>query len=229
MTNQEFIDNLSSQAKHIIFDYDYKNPQRDKINVFITKNRSQLNTSIPDRYIIEVKQKSNFHQMEYEFLHEFFHCVQIDSGFPYVQATSSEYTKLAAAISSVVLDLDVTERLNNVNYFYNQKDLTESINTMKKLILISKTDTITNNFIYEINQYIYMCCKIAFIKFLYDKPHEIEQLLNILKINAKDMYKSQSIIYNSIKRIGYNTPQNVYKLFKTLIRELKLEGYIKIS
>nr|DAE28849.1 MAG TPA: hypothetical protein [virus sp. ctmTa7] len=34
MTNQEFIDNLSSQAKHIIFDYDYKNHNNNRRYIY---------------------------------------------------------------------------------------------------------------------------------------------------------------------------------------------------
>ena len=229
MTSQDFLEKLSPQAKQIVSNYININSNKNKITVFITDYRSQMNAAIQDEYIIEIKQNPIFYQMEYEFLHEFFHCIQKDNGFPHIHAISPTYTKMAANISSVILDLDVTERLSKVGYPFNPNCLEESLNSVRKLLVISNNDSSVKKFIYEPNQFIYMSAITAYIRINYDKQNRIDQLLDIMKLYLPDMYRSQSIIYRSIKRVGYNTPQKVYKLLKILIRELKLEKYIEIS
>lgn len=229
MTNQEFISGLSPKAKQIISDYNCTDSKKRTIVVFVTDNRSQVNVSYPDKYIIEVKKNPVFSNMEYELLHEFYHCVQMDENFPNIHAITPNYTKLASSLSSTVLDLDVTDRLTTVGYPFNPEQLKDSLNTIRTLIIIASNDVSVKEKIHETNQYIYMCAMIAFIRINYNKPDEIEQLLQILKTNAHDFFQTQSVIYNAIKRIGYDTPKKAYKLFKTLIRELKLINYIQIS
>ena len=228
MTNQDFINSLSPKATQIISSYSCKKDKKD-IVVVLSENESQLNFTNPEKYIIEVKRKESFEQMEYELLHEFFHCVQMDENFPSLTPIDYSYSKIASSLSSTVLDLDVNKRLEKWNYFYNSSGLKNSINDIRKLIFISQNDSLVYDEIHEMNQYINICSMIAFVRI--NSPHiaEINQLLKILSENAKDFYKTQSVIFNTINKIGFNSPQKVHKVFKTLIRELKLEKYIKIS
>lgn len=229
MTNQEFINALSPKAKQIISAYNCTDSKKRTIVVFVTDNRSQVDVSFPDKYIIEVKENSVFSNMEYALLHEFYHCVQMDENFPNIHAVTSSYTRLASSLSSTVLDLDVNDRLTKAGYPYNSEQLKGLLDRIRKIIVIASNDTSIKNEIHEINQYIYLCSMIAFIRINYNKPDEIEQLLQILKTNAQDFFQTQSAIYNAIKKIGYDTPKKAYKLFKTLIRELELSDYVQIS
>ncbi len=229
MTVNEFINALSPKAKQIIYNYEYINNNRNTIIINFTDSRSQVNLSHQDRYIIEIKRNPILYNMEYDLLHEFYHCVQIDQGFPSVDHTLSKYQKLATIISSAVLDLDVNERLVKVGYPLNYFYLKRSLDEIRKIILISNNDSSVNQEIHEITNYMYICTKIAFIRINYNNQNEVDQLLQILKNNAIDCFKTQSIIYNTIVKTGYNTPQKSYKTLKTLIRELKLNDYIHIS
>ena len=229
MNNQEFIDKLSSKVKQIVLNYEYKNPTKNRIIVQITDERTRVDLSYDNKYIIEIKYSPIFNDMEYGFLHEFFHCVQYDEGFPYVVPITFQYHKMASAISSIILDLDVQDRLTKYGYKYNSTLLKESIDTIRKSIIISSYDKEVKQEINEINQYIYICCKIAFIRINYNNEDEVKQLLNIVKQYKPDIEKIQSIIYDSIYSIGYNTPKKVYKFLKKIIRELKLNKFVRIS
>ena len=229
MNNQEFIEKLSPKAKQIINNYEYKNPHKNHIIVQISHNRSQVNVGYQDRYLIEVRYQPIFSKMEYEFLHEFFHCIQYDEGFPHIISITSRYNKMASAISSAILDLDVHDRLINNGYMYDSTLLKKSIDTIRKSIIISFHDKAIKQEINEINQFIFICCKIAFIRINYKNQNEINQLLNVINRYAPNIGKAQSAIYNAIYKTGYDTPAKVYKVFKQIIRELKLSNFVKIN
>lgn len=228
MNNQEFIDKLSSKVKQIVLNYEYKNPTKNRIIVQITDERTRVDLSYDNKYIIEIKYSPIFNDMEYGFLHEFFHCVQYDEGFPYVVPITFQYHKMASAISSIILDLDVQDRLTGNGYMYDNAPLKDAVDLIRKSVIISSYDEAVKQEIYEINQFIYICCKIAFIRINYNNKNDIQQLLDIVNQHAPYIERNQSIIYDAIYRTGYNTPKKVYKFFKQIIRELRLSNFIKI-
>ena len=227
MTNQEFLDSLSDKAKNIIQDYECQT-QKNNVIVYLD-NRSFMEANIDGTYIIHVNQNNPFDIMEYEFLHEFYHCVQKDEGYPHISQTHIKYQKLAAYLTSVVLDLDVINRMNNIGYSYDDSTLDEKVKTIIKLIKLSSLDIEVRNEIHELFQYNKLCLSIAFCRILYSNQYKINYILQLAENNTPYIYKTQSIIYNTITKIGYDTPRKTYKIFKTLIRELKLSDYVTIS
>ena len=79
MTNEEFINALSAKAKTIVQNYQCKS-KIQSIKVVLS-DKSKM-TIIDDSYVIYVNQNNSLDEMEYLFLHEFFHCIQKDMGFP---------------------------------------------------------------------------------------------------------------------------------------------------
>lgn len=227
MKNQEFLNSLSVKAKNIIQNYQCKN-NKTTIEIFLD-DKSYVEINIEDKYIIHINKNNSLDEMEYEFVHEFYHCIQKDDGYPNISQTHIKYQKLAAYLTSVVLDLDVINRMNNIGYSYDDSVLDEKIETIIKLIKLSTLDVEACNEIHELFQYNKLCLSIAFCRMLYSNQDKINYILQLAKNNAPDIYKTQSIIYNAITKIGYDTPRKTYKVFKTLIRELKLSDYVTIS
>lgn len=227
MNNQEFLNLLSRRAKNIVYNYEIITNKKP-IKVILDKY-SALDTSFDNMYIIHVNQNNSIDIMEYDFLHEFLHCVQKDEGFPSVYYNNIKYKMLAETISSMVLDLNVIKRLNAYGYPYNSNELKENINNIRNLMNIAKINSEVKIEMHETNQYFNICFMIAFCRLEYDNGNELIQLLQIVQKNASDFYKTQSIIYDTIIKYGYNIPKQVYKIFKTLIRGLKLYNYVRIS
>lgn len=228
MTNDEFINALSPKAKQIIESYACKR-KKNRIIICLNEEHTKVDVSDPNQYIIEVRQTASLYDMEYRLLHEFFHCVQMEEGFSYVSQTSVEYGRIASAISYVVLDLDVNNRLEEVGYPYNPDGLKNILDTTWKLTIMAKTDATVERELHKPNEFFYRCAITAFIRINYNNADEIGKLLNLLKQNAPDIYKAQAVIYNTVKEVGFDTPKKAYTVFKTLIRELRLENYIQIS
>lgn len=140
MTSQEFIDNLSSKAKEIISNYECSSLNKRKIIIYLTDDFTRVDTSNPDAYIIYVKKHDSFNDMEYEFLHEFYHCVQKDEGFPNVSQTNIKYHRMASEISSAVLDYDVYDRLLTQGYYENQNKIKNIFLETKKILIVASKE-----------------------------------------------------------------------------------------
>ena len=119
MTNQEFINNLSPKAKEIISSYKPKDLSKYNIKVCLNDEHTRVNVSNPDAYIFEIKRQTSFYDMEYALLHEFYHCVQKDSGFPSTSQVDIKYQNISSYLSSIVLDCDVYDRLLKNGYKEN--------------------------------------------------------------------------------------------------------------
>ena len=226
MTNNEFLNLISDKAKGLINNYPCKTNKTD-IKVFLDE-RSYVETNIKNMYVIHVNKNNSLENMEYDLLHEFFHCVQIDEGYPSVYQKDIKYKDLATNISSMVLDLDVNNRLKEVGYLIKRDNISTGINDIKKLIMISKKDQSVYNEMREMCQYNYFCLLIAYYRLTHNDQNEISQSIKVIKENAYDFYKTQELIYNTVVKTRYDSPKKVYKIFKTLIRELKLSNYVEI-
>lgn len=227
MTNNEFLNSISKNAKNIIFNYQLKS-NKNIIKVFLD-NKSYVDYGYENMYIIYVNKNNPIDIMEYELLHKFYHCVQKDQGFPSATQKNIIYQKLAGYISSVVLDLDIIEHLDELGYKFDDNYLYRNIQNYKSLIEMSKFDKEAYKYLYNINEYVHICSMFAFCRLKCSNKNPINQLLQTLKITERTIYDSQEIIYNAIARYGYRTPKKALKTFKTIIRELELDSYIEIS
>lgn len=228
MTNQDFVDSLSTKAKNIIENYQCNNTIKRKIVVYLNDTTTRVNMSQPDMYIFEIKKKESFYDMEYSFLHEFYHCVQRDSGFPYTSQTNIKYETLSGYISSIVLDCDVYNRLLGDGYKENPNVLCSAINDIQKTFFVISREKQFENYINDIEHQIFYAGKMVLISEFYDDRNSINNLIDFTKINFPIIYKDYIIFVDAIKRYGFYSPENVHKIFKTIIRELKIEEFVTI-
>ena len=135
MTNQEFLQTLSKKAQDIV-SQNIQKYNNLTFEVFYS-NVSKVISNNTSNYIIYIKNNIP-EDTEYRFLHEFFHCIQYEEGFPSIIPQSEEYKDLASGLSSIILDLDIRERLENNGYFQDLKYIKEFINIEIKMLNMIK-------------------------------------------------------------------------------------------
>lgn len=124
MTKDEFLPTISQNAQDIV-NQNLQKFSKLSFEVFYS-DESKVVSDNSSHYIIYVK--NDFpDDTEYRFLHEFFHCIQYEEGFPSIVKYDEKYKELATYLSSIILDLDVRDRLEANGYF-------QDIKYMKKLI-----------------------------------------------------------------------------------------------
>ena len=228
MTNQEFVDSFSPKAKEIISNYQCNSNNKRKIIVYLNDTVTRVNMDHPDAYIFEIKKEESFYDMEYSFLHEFYHCVQRDSWFPYICQTDIKYKKLSSFLSSIVLDCDVYNRLLNFGYKENPNILHSELNNIHDTLFVISKENQFSNYLNDVENQIFYAGKIVLIsKFCNDK-YNINKLIDFTKIYFPIIYKDYKIIIDALKRFGFSSPKNVRKIFKTVIRELKIDEFVTI-
>lgn len=162
-----------------------------------------------------------------KFLHEFFHCIQQEEGFPTLYSTNFKYKNLAVELSSFVLDLDVGDRLvtNGYKRGLNYKD---AIIKSKQLIEYVKSSNNRNVFT-DIEDVVGQGGILAFLKYFNSHNKEIEKLINCTKNICPQIYKAYVIMYNGINMYPYNTPNGVYDIYNFILAELNLQDYVAIN
>lgn len=70
-----------------------------------------------DNYVIFVKKDKESETFETTLLHEFFHCLQYEDGFPSITRIDGTKDKFIIELSSFVLDLDVGDRLSSIMFY----------------------------------------------------------------------------------------------------------------
>ena len=131
MTKEEFLPRLSIKGQNIV-EENLKLYARMKFQVFYS-DVSYMESHSNSEYTIYVK-KDVEEDIEYRFLHEFFHCVQYETGFPQLTAIDDKYKELATSISSLILDLNIRERLENNGYYQDIKYIKRSVKEVTKLL-----------------------------------------------------------------------------------------------
>lgn len=162
-----------------------------------------------------------------KFLHEFFHCMQQEEGFPTLYGTNLKHKNLAVELSSFVLDLNVGDRLvaNGYKRGLNYKD---AINKTKQLIEYVKS---TNNktIFTNIDDVVGQGGVLAYLKYFNSSNKEIEKLINYTKNICPKIYKAYVIMYKGINMYPYNTPNDVYNIYNFILTELNLQDHIAIN
>lgn len=123
MTKDEFISSLSEKAQNIVEQNLHKFSELN-FDVFYS-NYSKMVSDSSSHYIIYVADNVK-EDIEYRFLHEFFHCVQEEEGFPNIISKDEKYKELTSHLSSIILDLDVRERLEKNGYYQDLKYIKET-------------------------------------------------------------------------------------------------------
>lgn len=228
MTNQEFIDSLSQKAKKIITNYQYKNINKTDIIVYLNNTVNRVNMDHPNTYIIEIKKQESLYDMKYAFLHEFCHYIQSDSGFPYINYINVNYKTLSECLSSIVLDCDVYNRLLEKWYKENPNILHSEFNNIYDTLFVISREKKFGNYLNDIDHQIYYAGKLVILSKFYDNDINVKSITNLVKNKFPIIYKDYNIFINAIKRYGFTSPKSVRKIFKTIIRELKIDEFVTI-
>lgn len=222
MTKEQFLQTLSLKAQNIVKDNLKKFP-----NVTFKVYYADVSKMISEgnsNYIIYVK-NDVLEDIEYRFLHEFFHCIQHEEGFPNLETISYKYKELSNSIMSLILDLDIRERLEDNGYFqdlkYIKKSISISIQLLKSIQRINNKEKLTS-----IDDFI------TYAGFLLTS--------DIAKINNKELFVLLSkqrpmviryyvVFTDSVKLYSYKNADGVSNIFSYILEKFKLDSFIKIQ
>lgn len=228
MTNQEFIDKLSPKAKKIISSYELKNSNKRNIVIYLNYAHTRVDMSDPNKYIFEIKIQDSLYDMEYALLHEFYHCIQRDNGFPYTICKNSEYQKISSYISSIILDCDVYDRLLNDGYKENPDILHRNFVEIQKLFMFLLEEKEHKNFLDFLDNQIFYSGKLLLLSKYYDKKDAIIKLIDLSKRFYPLIYNCYCIFFNEIQKFGFSSPETTRKIFENVIENLNLAKFIEI-
>lgn len=215
MTNQEFINNLSPKAKSIISSYICNdNSVKRDIIVYLTNDYTRVNISDPDKYIFEIKRQDSFYDMEYALLHEFYHCVQKDCGFPNITYIDNNYQNTSSYIASIILDCDVYNRLLDDGYKENPEILHKRFLEIQALFLLLREEKEHASYLDPIENQILYAGKLLLLSKYYDKKDDVTRLLNF----SKNLYPA---IYNDYRIFLMRYRDMALRLQKVLEKYLK--------
>ena len=179
-----------------------------------------------DYYEICINNNTEVNCFDEKFLHEFFHCIQYEEKFPHLNETDKKYNELATELSSFVLDLDVGDRLVTNGYARNStfdESIIESFRLLEYVKIINDNKTFTS-LIDAMGQ----GGILAHLKYFDDNNDKVEDLITKTKNIRPIIYKYFKIMYKGIKMYSHNSPKDVYKIYKFLLRELNLQNYLSI-
>lgn len=222
MTKDEFIPTLSLKAQNIVQE-NLKLFHNKSFEVFYSDTSKMVAKDNSD-YAIYVK-NDNVEDIEYRFLHEFFHCVQYETGFPQLTDIHPDYDIISTSISSLILDLDVRERLENNGYYQDLKYIKESVKMQTKILKMikqfkDKEDMTSLDDIIGIAG-IMLTSDIANVK--------NNELFSYAKITRPKAVKYYGIFKNSIELYSYNDASGVNDIFTYLLEKLELTSFMKVE
>lgn len=221
MTKEEFLPMLSRKAQNIVTQniQIYNNLT---FEVFYSNASKVISNNAPS-YIIYVKNNIQ-EDTEYRFLHEFFHCVQYEEGFPTIISQSEEYKDLASSLSSIILDLDVRERLENNGYFQDLKYIREFISVETKMLNMIKQykdkTQLSNLYDYIDISGLLITSDIAKI--------DNKKLLNLVAMTRPKIIGYYKVFCDCLEKYSYSSCEDVEKIFNILIDKFNLASHIQV-
>lgn len=222
MTKDEFIVTLSSKAQSIVEEH-LKLFHSKSFQVFYSDVSKVVIKDNSDYFIYVKNDKPE--DIEYRFLHEFFHCVQYETGFPQLTNIDSEYEVISTSISSLILDLDIRERLENNGYYQDLKYIKESVKMQTRLLKMIKQIKDKEEMT-SLDDIIGMAGIMLTSDIANVKNNELYSYIKITRPNAIKYYK---ILKDSVKLYSYNTALGVNDIFTYLLEKLELTAFMKIE
>lgn len=222
MTKDEFFPTLSIKAQNIVQE-NLKLFHNKSFQVFYShESRTEIRDNA-DYYIYIKNDKAE--DLEYKFLHEFFHCVQYETGFPLIVYTNFDYRIIATSITSLILDLDIRERLRKNGYYQDIKYIKEAVklqtNILKMIERCKDEEEMTS------------LDDIVGIAGIMLTSHTADVKNDKLFLHAKSTrpltVKYYEKFKSSIELFSYNSAVGVYNIFTYLLEELELKSFMKIE
>ena len=217
---EKFVSSLSVKAQNIVKKYmeQYEDLSFEVLYTDETKMISENGT-----YIICLDKKNTL-DIEYRFMHEFFHCIQDKEGFPSLIPINNEYRDLAAELSSIILDLNIYKRLEEYEYYQTTKYEKELVRgDIQLLEIINKYHDKK-----ELNSqedFINLAGTIVTSDILKVDNSKMVNLIKQTRYKAINYYKT---FKNILDKYDYNVPDDVFMIFKMLIVEFNLSSYVKV-
>lgn len=213
MTKEEFLPILSQKAQDIV------NQNLQKFNklsfeVFYS-DESKVVSDNTSHYIIYVKNNIP-NDTEYRFLHEFFHCIQYEEGFPSIVKCDEEYEEFATYLTSIILDLDVRERLENNGYFQDLKYIKELIKAYIKMLKLLQQFHDKHE-LTSIDDMITLGGLIITSDIAKVDNKKLVSLVKRVRPRAISYYK---VFCECIEKYSYNDAKDVEKILEVLIKRL---------
>ena len=196
-----------------------------KILLFDYEEYSHVKTK-EDCYIIFVKREKKSNEFEIAILHEFFHCLQYEENFPSISRIDGTYDKFTDELSSYVLDLDVGDRLSKYGYdrFVGYKEMIESY---LSIFYYAKL-TGDKSFLFNIDENLGLSEFLSYLNY-FNFDSELKELIPLVKEYIPNVFDNYKIISKGLSLYSHNNKKGVYKIFKYIIKGLKLEDNVKIT
>lgn len=223
MTKEDFLPTLSEKAQNIVNDNMKFWSNNRTFSVFYSNNCSKAVSKNNCDYVIYVKNDIS-KEIECRFLHEFFHCVQFEEGFPSLVGNDDKYKELATFLSSIILDLNVMKQLEDNGYFqhikYIEKSIDSSIKFLELLEKYNLKEEITNTI-----DIINMAGLIITSELTNINNKKFVMLIKKLRPKVFEYY---TVFFESLKMYSYNTAEDVKEIFEYLLKHFNLTSFIKI-
>ncbi len=223
MTKDEFLPTISQKAQDIVI-YNLKPFKNNPSFTVFYSDDSRIVSKGNHDYIIYVKNDDS-DDTEYRFLHEFFHLVQEEEGFPHITARGEEYKELAAFLSSIVLDLDVRGRLESNGYFQDLKYMKKLIKAYIKMLKLLKQHNDKHE-LTSVPEMIDLAGLIITSDMANVNNKELILLIKAVRPKTISYYK---VFCECIEKYSYNDANDVEKIFQHLINSLNFSSFVEIQ
>lgn len=163
----------------------------------------------------------NASDIEYNFMHEFFHCVQHEEGFPSLYITNSDAKIDGDMISSYILDFNVRYLLKKYQYDdHNNHD----INLYNSLYnIFSSFGKQNTNFI--IKNRIDNAMAVTYLIMQKDNNRN-RKLLSLIKKRDRNTYEICQFFLKILSEYDYNTEDGIRHIFNRIQNYFNLESSI---
>lgn len=232
MTGQEFIASLSPVAHRIMSIYQFK--EEKPIALHITDNVEKpcfMVRDDPNCYPLYINPDALGPMAEKMFIHQFFHCMQIEENFPFLKSKTPEdqqTVQLAEAVNSLVLDMFVNHALKDNGYPMDVNEL----NQLKQELHFRFRYFTENNvpFVTEearYSEYLY-ATQIARLYFELDtkSARSLQKEADAFNTNIKAI---SSAFINIIKAYPYDTHVGCHYIFDHLVDQLGLTDILLVD
>lgn len=176
-------------------------------------------------YTIYIKYDDNKDTVETHYLHEFFHCIQYEEGFPSLLSYAEGDNLMAIEISSAILDIDVRNRLRDNGYSDDRKNISlsiqKTIKLLKMLQILKDKQELSST-----SDLINTACLLSTANLYHINIKEVKFLLQKLRPKVIKYY---NLLEKYLKQYPYDTPEGVKSIFENLLSDFGLYDTLYIS
>lgn len=224
MNGNDFLKTLSQEAINLMEHFLYiENPKPCEIIITEDISNPGFINPLNDKNVIVINPTILKNNTETTFLHEYIHAKQMDLNFPHVIARNqnNEYDiDLCNSINSFVLDLNVNFYLSMFGF---KIDSTEPYTYFKELLKPENKCVKNNN---HIASTVYFAQKIAMFKL---DGYDIADMLKDAIIINPQIVNTYNIFIKGSHLYHCQTRQSVHKLFKYLLKNLKISDIVMLA